>query len=75
MTLPSVFPGHAAHRADALVVEDLQPFDQLLGQGPALAAAQNNGQDHSHVDSTFSNKGDSAGAEKAFAECSESLPS
>jgi hypothetical protein len=49
-------------------------LDKLLGERPSLATDETNSQDHSIVDNTFSSKGDGARAEKAFAECTESLP-
>ena len=45
VVLPHVSARHAAHRAQALRVEDAQPLQQHLRQAPALAAVEEDGED------------------------------
>ena len=64
---------HAAHRADALPEEGTQPLQQRLGQAPALAAEEEDGEDERLVRVPLGLRRDGVGAEEALAQRAERL--
>mmetsp|Transcript_20662 Transcript_20662/g.52465 ORF Transcript_20662/g.52465 Transcript_20662/m.52465 type:complete len:470 (+) Transcript_20662:298-1707(+) len=71
--LPRVLPRDAAHGAQALRVEDAQPLQQLLGEAPALAAVEEDGEDERLVDRRLGGPRDGRGGEEALAQRAEGL--
>ena len=74
VVLPRVLARHAAHRARAARVQRAQLLLQRLGQAPALAPEEEDGQHDALVRCRLGGGGDGGGGEDALAQCAKRLP-
>ena len=72
MVLPHVLASDTTHRTHALCVEDAETVEEALGERPALAPVEQDGEDERGVDRALGGKRDVPRAEKALPKSAKS---